>query len=822
MRYDIKQVASILGISQTNLFHAELSILLTDSRKLANPSDTLFFALQTNRNDAHNYITDLYNSGVRNFVVTKIQSEWSDFENTNFLIVKNSLTALQKLATYHRSKYKIPVIGITGSNGKTIVKEWLYQLLEKDFNITRSPRSFNSQLGVPLSVWQLSDEAELGIFEAGISMPDEMELLEPIIKPTIGLLTKIGEAHQENFSSLQQKIMEKLELFINCEVLIFDEDNDLVSRCVDQMVLSQKTFTWSRKNSDSHLYISQIKINEDSTKISYSFMNFQYDFVIPFIDDASIENAINCLAVALYLHVPPKEIVERMFKLEPVAMRLDVRKGKRGCLIINDTYNSDINSIKIALDFQEQRKLNHSLKKTIVLSDILQTGVLPKTLYKRVSEMLDLSGVTRLIGVGRDITANAELFNMAEKSFFLTTEEFVQSEIIDSFQNELILLKGARRFNFEYINSLIEERIHETVLEVDLDALVHNFNFYKSMIHPSVKIICMVKANGYGSGAAEIAKTLQYHRCDYLAVAVAEEGVMLRQEGITLPIIVLNPEVNAFEELYTYDLEPEIYSFRILEAFIKESERRGVTDYPTHLKIDTGMHRLGFVPQQLNDLIAIIKKQKGLKIKSVFSHLSASESWAFDDFTQKQIKVFNESAQLIENELNYKVYKHILNSAGIERFSDTEGEMVRLGIGLYGISPSNVKGLRNVCTLKSTILQIKEIPTNETIGYGRKELLSHDARIATIRFGYADGMNRLFGNRKGKVVINGQLAQIVGNICMDLCMVDVTGIEANEGDTVTLFGDKLSVIDLANSIDTIPYEILTSVSYRVKRVYIKE
>ena len=822
MRYDIKQVASILGISQTNLFHAELSILLTDSRKLANPSDTLFFALQTNRNDAHNYITDLYNSGVRNFVVTKIQSEWSDFENTNFLIVKNSLTALQKLATYHRSKYKIPVIGITGSNGKTIVKEWLYQLLEKDFNITRSPRSFNSQLGVPLSVWQLSDEAELGIFEAGISMPDEMELLEPIIKPTIGLLTKIGEAHQENFSSLQQKIMEKLELFINCEVLIFDEDNDLVSRCVDQMVLSQKTFTWSRKNSDSHLYISQIKINEDSTKISYSFMNFQYDFVIPFIDDASIENAINCLAVALYLHVPPKEIVERMFKLEPVAMRLDVRKGKRGCLIINDTYNSDINSIKIALDFQEQRKLNHSLKKTIVLSDILQTGVLPKTLYKRVSEMLDLSGVTRLIGVGRDITANAELFNMAEKSFFLTTEEFVQSEIIDSFQNELILLKGARRFNFEYINSLIEERIHETVLEVDLDALVHNFNFYKSMIHPSVKIICMVKANGYGSGAAEIAKTLQYHRCDYLAVAVAEEGVMLRQEGITLPIIVLNPEVNAFEELYTYDLEPEIYSFRILEAFIKESERRGVTDYPTHLKIDTGMHRLGFVPQQLNDLIAIIKKQKGLKIKSVFSHLSASESWAFDDFTQKQIKVFNESAQLIENELNYKVYKHILNSAGIERFSDTEGEMVRLGIGLYGISPSNVKGLRNVCTLKSTILQIKEIPSNETIGYGRKELLSHDARIATIRFGYADGMNRLFGNRKGKVVINGQLAQIVGNICMDLCMVDVTGIEANEGDTVTLFGDKLSVIDLANSIDTIPYEILTSVSYRVKRVYIKE
>lgn len=822
MKYNIKEIAAILGIPQDNLHPAEISILLTDSRKLTNSSETIFFALETKNNDAHNFVEKLYESGVRNFVVTKVLPEWAKFKDTNFLTVKNTLYALQKLSANHRNKFDIPVIGITGSNGKTVVKEWLYQLLDKDFQIVRSPRSYNSQIGVPLSVWQLDNQSELGIFEAGISLPDEMERLEPIIKPTIGVLTKIGEAHQENFSSLQQKIADKLELFVNCEVLIFDEDNDLVSRCVDLKVLSQKTFTWSRKNSEAHLFISDIKSTEEKTKISYTFMNFSYDFVIPFIDEASIENAINCLAVALYLHVSPKEISKRMSELEPVAMRLDVRRGKRGCIIINDTYNSDINSIKIALDFQQQRKVNRSLKKTIILSDILQTGVLPKTLYRRVSEMLEQSGINRLIGVGRDISANAYLFNIKEKTFFTTTDDLLNSGIIDSFQNELILLKGARKFNFEQINALIEERVHETVLEVDLDAVVHNFNFYKSKLSPGVKLICMVKADGYGSGAAEIAKTLQYHRCDYLAVAIAVEAVVLRKEGVTLPIIVLNPEVNAFEELFTYDLEPEVYNFRILEAFIRESERRGVTNYPIHLKIDTGMHRLGFLPEDIPHLVELIKNQKGLKVTSLFSHLSASESWVFDDFTEEQINTFRGVAGRIEKEIGYPVNKHILNSAGIERFPVSEWDMVRLGIGLYGVSPSNISGLKNVFTLKSTILQIKDIKSNESIGYGRKEFLQTDAKIATIRFGYADGLDRQFGNRKGKVIINGQVAPIVGSVCMDLCMVDVTGINASEGDTAILFGEDLPVVSLAESIGTIPYEILTSVSARVKRVYIKE
>ena len=823
MQYTIQQIGSILGVPVSGQQADKVSILLTDSRKLTLPTETLFFALETKNNDAHVFIGELYDKGVRNFVVSKFLPEWETFTNVNFLKVKNPLLALQKIAAYHRKQFNIPVIGITGSNGKTIVKEWLYQLLEKNYNIVRSPRSYNSQIGVPLSVWQLDHETELGIFEAGISMPDEMEKLEPVIRPTIGVLTKVGEAHQENFASLQQKIMEKLELFVNCDVFIFDEDSELVSQSVDQMVLSPKAFTWSRKNRDAHLYISSVeKKGEEGTVINYSLLDFDDSFTIPFTDEASIENAISCLAVALYLHVPTDEIFSRMAMLEPVAMRLDVRKGKENCIIINDTYNSDINSIKIALDFQQQRKVDRHLKKTLILSDILQTGKPSKSLYKKVAGMVEQSGVERIIGIGRDISSHQNLFSISEKSFYQTIDQFVSSQEWRSFNHELILLKGARKYHFEQISSLIEERIHETVMEVDLDAVVHNFNFYKSRLQSDVKLVCMVKANGYGAGAVEIAKTLQYHRCDYLAVAVAEEGVQLRKEGISLPLIVLNPEVNGFEELFSADLEPEVYNFRILEAFIKEAERRGITHYPIHLKIDTGMHRLGFLPEQIPEMIAMLKRQKGLKVYSVFSHLSASESWLFDDFTHRQMDIFRDVAKEIEQAFSYPVYKHILNSAGMERFQETRWDMARLGIGLYGISASGLSGLRNVCTLKTTILQIKHISSNETIGYGRKERLDRDARIATIRFGYADGLDRQFGNRKGKVLINGQYAPIVGNVCMDLCMVDVTDIDAKEGDTVILFGEDLSVIELAESIGTIPYEILTSISPRVKRIYIKE
>ena len=822
MKYNISEIIAALGIKQKKTTHdSVITILLTDSRKISNPEQTLFFALTTKTNDGHNFINDLYLQGVRNFVVSTNYIISDTHTEANFLVVKTPLAALQKLVAYHRRKFDIPVIGITGSNGKTVVKEWLYQLLHYDYNIVRSPRSYNSQTGVPLSVCQLDDTATLGIFEAGISMPDEMEYLEPVIYPTIGVFTKLGEAHQENFASMQQKCTEKLELFINSEVIIYNEDNPIISRCVENMALSHKTFTWSRQNRESPLYISNIQSTDDKTIIKYSFLGYETDLEIPFIDGASIENAISSLATLLYMRVLPEDIKERMITLEPVAMRLDVRTGKNGCILINDTYNSDFNSIKIALEFQNQRKMDKPLKKTLILSDVFQSGLLPKTLYRKVSEVVEQNSIDRIIGIGSDISQYSSVFNM-EKQFFNTTDDFIKSQIWKQFKDELILVKGARSFHFEKIIALLEKRIHETVLEVDLDALVHNFNLYKSKIDRNVKLIAMVKANGYGAGAVEIAKTLQYYRCGYLAVAVASEGVTLRDAGIAIPIIVLNPEVNGFEELFNAGLEPEIYNFRILDSFIKDAKRLGVTDYPIHVKLDTGMHRLGFVQSEIPKLIDILQKQKSLRIESIFTRLAASESWVFDEYTAKQVETFEELSTQIEEQFNYKIYRHVLNSAGIERFPNSQHDMVRLGIGLYGISASGINGLQNVCTLKTTILQIKTLKSNDSVGYGRKEMLDHDARIATIRIGYADGLSRQFGNRVGKVLINGAYAPIIGNVCMDLCMVDVTNVKAKEGDEVIIFGKDLSVVELAESISTIPYEILTSVSPRVKRIYVKQ
>lgn len=822
MKYTIQEIANIIGIRNKDFKDLSISELSTDSRKIIKAEDTLFFALETKQNDAHKFIPELYDKGVRSFVVSKVYEEWVKFSDANFLIVPNPLKALQRIATHHRKEFDCTVIGITGSNGKTIVKEWLYQLLSEDYNIVRSPRSYNSQIGVPLSVWEMSEEHNLAIFEAGISQLDEMEALEQIIQPTIGVFTKLGEAHQENFTSLQQKCAEKLSLFNNCNMFIFEEDNHIISQTIDGMVLSQKSFAWSKRNHDAPLFIVQTNIQKDKTIIQYSFLNYDYSITIPFVDKASIENSISCLAVMLYLGVSPFTISERMLKLEPVAMRLDVREGKNNSVIINDTYNSDINSVKIALDFQEQRKSDKDLKKTLIISDILQTGIMPKSLYKRVAELTQQNSIDKLIGIGNDIYNNKDIFTTSEKYFFKNTEDFIQSELWKQSKNEIILLKGARKYHFEDISILLEKRIHETALEIDLDAIVYNYNKYKSHISDQTKLICMVKADGYGSGATEIAKTLQYHRCEYFAVAVAEEGIKLREEGISTPIIVLNPEVNGFEELFSCNLEPEVYNFRILKAFIKEAERRGITNYPIHIKIDTGMHRLGFLPAEFSELIELLKSQKGLKVKSIFSHLAASESWEFDDFTNDQINELDTLHKEFEEKIEYTVWKHILNSAGIERFTNAQWDMVRLGIGLYGISNNYNSNLKNVFTLRSTILQIKEIPSNETVGYGRSETTNRDARIATVRIGYADGLSRGFGNRKGKVLINDQLAPIVGNVCMDLCMVDVTDIEAQEGDEVIIFGENLPVIELAKSIDTIPYEILTSISSRVKRIYVKE
>ena len=823
MKYSIHKIAKILDAIASDLNDADISILLTDSRQVFYPAETLFFALSTKNNDGHKYINELYELGVRNFVVSQILPDWENYNDANFLVVTNTLAALQRIAAYHRNQFDIPVIGITGSNGKTVVKEWLYQILHQDFNITHSPRSYNSQIGVPLSVWQMNDHTQLGIFEAGISQPEEMSKLEAIIRPTIGILTNIGQAHQEGFKSMKQKCLEKLELFINCDVIICEEENELIDECMEIACLSHKRLTWSRRGSSkSPLYIMKIEKQEKSTTIHYSVLGMASKLVIPFSDDASIEDAIHVLATAFYLHMSLPDINERMSTLEPVAMRLDVRQGKNNSTLINDSYNSDINSLNIALDFLAQRATTSEQKKVLIISDIPQSGLIPRELYYLAANLVLNKKIDLLIGIGQEISAHKEMFKDTESLFFNTTEDFIHSNIWHDFHDMFILLKGARSFSFESINKLLEVKTHETVLDVDLDAIVHNFKFYRSKLNPKTKMICMVKADGYGTGSSEVAKTLQYHKCDYLAVAVAEEGVILRKQGIKVPIIVLNSEVGGFEELATYSLEPEVYNFRILDAFIKEAKLQGITNYPIHIKIDTGMHRLGFTEEDIPELMDRVKGQTGVRIQSVFSHLAASESWNFDDFTLQQIKTFKKIAGEIEESCHYPVMKHILNSAGIERFPEEQLDMVRLGISLYGVSASGLNGLRNVCTLKTTILQIKHIKAGETVGYGRKGHFDHDATIATIRIGYADGISRHFGNGVGVVLVNGYQVSIVGNICMDLTMIDVTGVEVKEGDIVTIFGENLPVTDLAKKINTIPYEIFTSISNRGKHIYYKE
>lgn len=822
MNYNTSQIATI--IKAEGKIHADntLSVLLTDSRSLTFPEESIFFALVTERNDGHKYIKELYDKGVRDFVIDHYPNESDKMPEANFLRVTDTLAAMQMLAAHHRRQFDIPVIGITGSNGKTSVKEWLHQLLQDDYNIVRSPRSYNSQTGVPLSVWQLNEKTELALFEAGISRPDEMHRLEEIIQPTIGLITNIGEAHQEGFASMQQKCMEKLTLLQGCDCIIYDGDNEVVSDCVEKLCLGAYEIAWSRKDRDKPLYISSIEKGDHSTRIKYTYLQYFLEVTIPYTDDASIQNAIHCLAIMLYLNRMPEVISERMAKLEPLAMRMEVKEGNNNCLIINDSYNSDMDSLTIALDFQARRAANGKMKRTLILSDIFQTGLPPATLYRKVADLLKRKGIERLIGIGPIISDNAYLFDI-EKDFYSGTREFVEQLTPDMFQDELVLIKGARNFHFEIISEALELKQHETILEVNLDALVSNLNYYKSYLKPDTKVVCMVKAFGYGAGSYEIAKTLQDRGADYLAVAVADEGAELRKAGITMPIIVMNPEMSSFRTLFSYRLEPEIYSFNLLNALLAEGEKLGVSGYPIHIKIDSGMHRLGFTENQVDELASLLQSQIVLMARSVFSHFAGSDEAQHDAYTLQQIATFNRCADKIQAASKHKVMRHLLNTAGITRFSEHQLDMVRLGIGLYGVSPIDEnQGLRPVSTLKTTILQIHEYEAGETIGYGRHGVLTRRSRIAAIPIGYADGLDRHLGNGNCEVLVNGHRAPIIGNICMDICMIDVTDVACNEGDRVEIFGENLPVQELAKRLDTIPYEVLTSISNRVKRVYYRE
>ena len=803
----------------SDIFISSISI---DSRTIFDPVASAFFALKSERNDGHHYIPDLIHLGVRVFVVSDYLDEYQNYTNCSFIVVADTLKALQKLAEWHRSQFNIPVVGITGSNGKTIVKEWLFDLLH-DRAVLRSPKSYNSQVGVPLSVWNLRPDYELAIFEAGISKPGEMQNLFEIIRPIVGILTNIGEAHQENFKSHQEKLEEKLLLFKSCETLIYCKDQPLVHAEISKGIVipGGKSFAWSFSDETANLYLKKNEVDA-GVEICTEFEGKKYTIEVPFQDAASLENAGHCLAFILTQHLDEDSVLEQFRNLQPVAMRLEIKEGINNCLLINDYYNSDINSLQIALGFLNNHAQHAYLGKTVILSDIQQAGISDGQLYAEVARLLQLNTTSHLIGIGPRIRKHADLFEKSS-TFFDSTDQFLESVQTDQFRQECILLKGARDFHFERISSVLQKKYHQTVLEIDLNAMIGNLNFFRSLIRPETRVMIMVKAFSYGSGMAEIARILQFHKVDYLAVAVADEGIELRQAGIDLPIVVMNPEEHSFENMIEFRLEPNIYSEDIFDSFRKVLQQHAVVRYPIHLKIDTGMHRLGFdSAEKVGDLVTKLVVQDEMVVRSVFSHLAGADEAVHDEFTRGQIQRFQELSALITEKLPYQIFRHILNSAGIERFPDFQFEMVRLGIGLYGVSSCGNQQVKSISRLKTSISQIRKIEAGQTVGYGRKGLAGKASEIAVVPIGYADGYDRRLSNGVGKVFVSGRIASVIGNICMDMCMIDVTGLQVAVGDEVELMGEHILVSDMAETIGTIPYEILTGISQRVKRIYLQE
>ena len=829
--YSISQIAPIIKakIPATNV-EGLIEHILLDSRKLLFPSTSIFFALEGQRRKGGLFVEELYQKGVRCFVVDEsfTETELFKYPEAAFLQVTNVLQALHLLTAHHRQQFTAPVIGITGSNGKTIVKEWLYQLLQNDFNIVRSPKSYNSQIGVPLSVWQMNAGHTLGIFEAGISQPDEMQQLAKIIAPTIGVFTTIGEAHSEGFLNIRQKINEKLKLFVNSNVLVYCADDPDMNEAVNAFTNNVRAgddfelLSWSKKESAT-LQIIDTGIDKGQTTVWAKWKDNAVNFKIPFTDVASVENAITCCCVLLYLGIDTNTIAERMLQLKPVEMRLELKQGINNCSIINDSYNADINSLAIALDFLQQQKQHD--KRTLILSDILQSGKSSGALYADVAAILEQKNINRFIGIGTEITKQKNAFkNIEETVFFASTAEFKQQFHSQHFYNETILLKGARLFEFEQISHLLEEKIHQTVLEINLNAITHNLNTYRQLLNPGVKLMAMVKAFSYGSGSFEIANLLQFNHVDYLAVAYADEAVELRKAGITLPIMVMNAEEVTYDVLVHYNLEPVLFSFGILSSFENYLKQGGINNYPVHIELDTGMRRLGFEQKDIEALCNRLKSTPVFKIQSVFSHLAASDADVHDAFTNAQATAFLLGCEQIQKITGYTFIRHIANTSAIHRHKNLQLDMVRLGIGLYGIDADAdmQQQLKNVTTLKTTVSQLKTIKAGDSVGYSRRGVATKDSQIATVRIGYADGYPRLLSNGNGKMWIKGKAVPVIGNVCMDMTMLDITGVDVNEGDTVIVFGAELPVSELSVLAQSIPYEILTGISQRVKRVYFEE
>jgi len=818
--YTVLDIAEVLSanasLSRTVDVIEQLS---ADSRRISFPATTLFFALQTARRDAHIFIKEVYERGVRNFVVRK-NYDAKNFEDANFIFVDDTLNALQTLAAHHRNQFNYPVIGITGSNGKTIVKEWLYQLLSPDYNIIRSPRSYNSQTGVPLSVWQMSEENDLALFEAGISQPCEMEKLEKIIKPTIGVFTNLGEAHKENFQSLSEKATEKAKLFQHSDVVIYCADDTTIQQAL-WCLPTKRFFTWSHEN-EADVKIISFEKKELITKINFSLGREPETITIPFTDDASVQNACTCLTVLLYLNLPVEIIRRRMLHLHPVNMRLQLVHGINNCVVVNDAYSFDINSLSVALDFLAQQQ--QQLQRTAIISDI--PSAKNGEAYDEVIEMLHTRKIQRVITIGEEWNKHQSVVKkIPVTQHFHDTTSFIEHFSANHFRNEAILLKGARVFGFEKIVSLLERKVHQTVMEINLTAMAHNLNQYRSRLNKGVKLMAMVKAFAYGSGSAEVANLLQFHKTDYLAVAYADEGIELRKAGISLPIMVMNVDDAAFETIVQNDLEPELFSFNIFQSFNSFLQQEGLKQYPVHIKLDTGMHRLGFEEKDLPSLLPLLQNNHHIAVRSVFTHLAASEDPFEDAFTNQQSQMFENCCSQIKEAVGYNFIMHLSNSAAIFRNPSLQYDMVRLGIGLYGIDSSDTfqTSLQTVATLKTTIAQLRDVKEGDTIGYNRRGKAERDSLIATIRIGYADGFNRRLGYGNAKVFVNNQLAPTIGTVSMDMTMIDVTDIpNVNEGDEVEIFGNNIPVKEVAKWCGTIPYEILAGISQRVKRIYIEE
>jgi len=825
--YTGSEIASILKASLISSKQEDISVkdILIDSRRLITPEQCMFFALVSDRNDGHKYIPGLFKKGVKVFVVSKLPKELKEIKDAHFFLVSNTLDALQTLAAWHRSQFDIPVIGITGSNGKTIIKEWLYQLMNEDKKIVRSPKSYNSQIGVPLSVWQINKQHELAIIEAGISEPDEMDNLRPIIRPTIGIFTNIGQAHDENFINTSQKTGEKLKLFTKVKTLIYNADRkDIQGVIIKSEILGNiNSFCWG-KNESCDLQILAVKHSKKQSSVQAKYQGSEIEIQIPFSDEASIENAIHCWATMLYLGYDQSTIAKRMLTLVPIAMRLELKEGINNCTIINDSYNSDFNSLSIALDFLNQQKQHRN--NLIILSDILQSGRNEVDLYSEVSSLLEKKKVDEIIGIGPAISRQKDKFSI-RKTFFESTAKFLSGYAFGNFNNQSILLKGARVFEFEQINRRLQQKVHETVLEINLDAIVNNLNYFRSKLAPNVKIMAMVKAFSYGSGGFEVANILQFHHVDYLAVAYADEGVELRKAGINLPIMVMNAEEYAFDTMIKHQLEPEIFSFRSLSLLEKAIQQNAIPQnkpVKVHIKLDTGMNRLGFAEDEIDKLIKKLKKNQLIFVQSVFSHLVASENPAFDEFSREQINRFDVTASKIVESFDHEVLKHILNSAGISRFPEAQFSMTRLGISLYGIeSAAEDHGkLFNVTRLRSVVAQTRSIKKGESVGYNRSFIANRDMQIGIVSIGYADGLMHNLGNGRISLFVNDKPAPVIGDICMDMCMIDLTDIDAKEGNDVIVFDGDHSVNRIAEAAGTIHYEILSRISRRVKRVYYHE